>query len=416
MPLHYPQFDRIKDADFAPAFDAGMAVQLHEVRAIADNPAAPTFDNTLLALERSGQVLDRAQTVFYNLVGADTNDARNKLRSEYAPRFSAHNDAILLDGKLFARIESLYSNRAAQKLDAESVRLVVRYYSDFVRAGAKLSPADKEKLKGMNAELATLGSRFTQNVLDEVNAAAVVVDDVKQLDGLTPAQIEAAAQEAKSRNLAGKYVITLLNTTGQPPLSQLTHRPLRQRLYEASVQRGSKGGSFDNREIVARTMKLRAERAALLGFPNYATYGLEDQTARTPEAVNAMLRQLAPAAVANAKREAAALQARIDKEGGGFQLAPWDWSFYTDKVRAEQYAYDASQLKPYLELDNVLEKGVFFAANQLYGLTFKRRTDLPVYHPDVRVYDVVRRQRQAAGDLPRRLLRPQIQARRRMDE
>jgi peptidyl-dipeptidase Dcp len=388
LPLHYPQFDRIRDTDFAPGFDAGMVEQLAEVRAIADNPAAPTFDNTLVALERSGQVLDRAQTVFYNLVGADTNDARNKLRSDYAPRFSAHTDAILLDGKLFARIESLYGRRASLGLDAESVRLIERYHSDFVRAGAKLSAADKDKLKAMNAELATLGSRFTQNVLDEVNAAAVVVDDVKQLDGLTPAQIEAASQEAKSRNLSGKYVLTLLNTTGQPPESQLTYRPLRQRLHEASIHRGSKGGQWDNREIVARTMKLRAERAALLGFPNFATYGLEDQTARTPDAVNKMLRQLAPAAVANAKREAAALQARIDKEGGNFQLAPWDWSFYTEKVRVEQYAFDQSQLKPYLELENVLEKGVFFAANQLYGLTFKRRTDLPVYHPDVRVYDV----------------------------
>ena len=276
LPLHYPQFDRIRDTDFSPAFDAGMAEQLAEVRAIADNPAAPTFDNTMVALERSGQVLDRAQTVFYNLVGADTNDARNKLRSDYAPRFSAHSDAILLDGKLFARIESLHSRRAALGLDAEAVRLIERYHSDFVRAGAKLSAADKEKLKTMNAELATLGSRFTQNVLDEVNASAVVVDDVKQLDGFTPAQIEAAAQEAKSRNLPGKYVITLLNTTGQPPESQLTHRPLRQRLHEASIHRGAKGGQWDNREIVSRTMKLRAERAALLGFPNYATYGLED--------------------------------------------------------------------------------------------------------------------------------------------
>jgi peptidyl-dipeptidase Dcp len=388
LPLHYPPFDQIKDNDFAPAFDAGMAEQLREVQAIATSTAAPAFDNTLLALERSGQVLDRAQTVFFNLVGADTNDARNKLRSDYAPRFSAHSDAILLDGRLFARIQSLYERRATLGLDAEGVRLIERYYSDFVRAGAKLSAADKEKLKAMNSELATLGSRFTQNVLDEVNAAAVVVDDVKQLDGFTPAQIEAAAQEAKARNLSGKYVITLLNTTGQPPESQLTFRPLRQRLHEASIRRGGNGGQWDNREIVARTMKLRAERAALLGFPNYATYGLEDQTARTPDAVNSMLRQLAPAAVANAKREAAALQARIDKEGGGFRLAPWDWSFYTEKVRAEQYAFDASQLKPYLELDNVIEKGVFFAANQLYGLTFKRRTDLPVYHPDVRVYDV----------------------------
>jgi peptidyl-dipeptidase Dcp len=388
LPMHYPQFDRIRDSDFAPAFDAGMAEQLREVQAIANNPAPPTFKNTLEALELSGQVLDRAQTVFFNLVGADTNDARNKLRSDYAPRFSAHSDAISLDGKLFARIETLHTRRTSLRLDAEAVRLIERYYSDFIQAGAQLSAVDKEKLKAMNAELATLGNHFTQNVLDEVNAAAVVVDDVRQLDGLTQAQIDAAGEEARSRNLPSKYVLTLLNTTGQPVESQLTYRPLRQRLHEASVQRGSKGGEWDNREIVARTMKLRAERAALLGFPNFAAYGLEDQTARTPEAVNKMLRQLAPAAVANAKREAAALQARIDKENGGFQLAPWDWSFYTEKVRAEQYAFDESQLKPYLELTNVLEKGVFYAAGQLYGLSFKRRTDLPVYHPDVLVYDV----------------------------
>ena len=388
LPLHYPQFDRIADSDFAPAFDAGMAAQLAEIRAIADNPQAPSFDNTLLAMERSGQILDRATTVFFSLVGADTNDARNKLRSDYAPRFAAHTDAIVLDSKLFARIQALYDQRSTLGLDAEGLRLIERYYADFVRAGAKLSAADKEKLKGMNAELAALSSQFTQNVLDEVNAAAVTVDDVKQLDGLTEAQIAAAAAEAKSRGLAGKYVLTLLNTTGQPPESQLTYRPLRQRLHEASVQRGSKGGKFDNREVVSKTMRLRAERAVLLGFPNHAAYSLEDQTARTPEAVNAMLRQLAPAAVANAKLEAAALQQQIDKEGGKFTLAPWDWSYYSEKVRVEKYAFDETQIKPYLELTNVLENGVFYAANQLYGLTFKRRTDLPIYQADVRVYDV----------------------------
>jgi peptidyl-dipeptidase Dcp len=388
LPFHYPQFDRIKDSDFAPAFDAGMQQQLDEVRAIAESPAAPTFENTLVALEKSGAVLDRATTVFFSLVGTDTNDARNQLRSEYAPRFAAHSDAILLNGKLFARIKALYDQRARLGLDAEGLRLVERYHTDFVRAGAQLSPADKEKLKAMNAELATLGSQFSQNVLDEVNAAAVVVDDVKQLAGLTEAQVAAAAGEAKSRGLDGKYVLTLLNTTGQPLESQLSYRPLRQKLHEASIARGSKGGKYDNTALVARTMALRAERAQLLGYPMHAAYVLEDETARTPEAVNAMLRQLAPAAVANAKREAADLQARIDKEGGGFQLAPWDWSYYSEKVRAEKYAFDESQLKPYLELWNVVENGVFYAANQLYGLSFKRRTDLPVYQPDVRVYDV----------------------------
>jgi peptidyl-dipeptidase Dcp len=388
LPLHYPQFDRIKDSDFPPAFDAGMAGQLKEVDVIANNPKAATFDNTILALERSGRVLDRATTVFFNLVGADTNDERNRLRNEYSTKFAAHDDAINLNGKLFARLDTLYQKRDGLKLDAEGLRLVERYYKDFVRAGAKLSDADKTKLKQMNAELADLNSKFTQNVLDEVNAAAVVVNDGKELDGLTPAQVAAAANEAKSRGLEGKYVLTLLNTTGQPQESELTNRALRQRLHEASIARGSQGGKYDNREIVSRTMTLRAERAKLLGFPNFAAYSLENQTAATPEAVNRMLGQLAPAAVANARREAADLQAVIDKEGGGFQLAPWDWSFYTEKVRAAKFAFDESQLKPYLELTNVYENGVFFAANQLYGLTFKRRTDLPVYHPDVKVYDV----------------------------
>ena len=388
LPLHFPQFDRIRDSDFAPAFDAGMAAQLEEVRAIAENPQPPTFDNTLLALERSGQLLDRATTVFFNLVGADTNDARNALRNDYAPRFAAHTDAIQLNGALFARLQALYAKRGTLGLDAESQRLIERYYSDFVRAGAKLSGPDKEKLKAINAELAALSSRFTQNVLDEVNASAVVVDDVKELDGLSAAQIAAASAEAATRKMPGKYVLTLLNTTGQPPESQLTSRKLRQRLHEASIARGSKGGPYDNREIISRTMRLRAERAALLGFVNHAAYVLADETAETPDAVNRMLRQLAPAAVANARREAALLQARIDAENGGFQLAPWDWSYYSEKVRAEKYAFDGSQLKPYLELDNVLEKGVFFAAGKLYGLRFKRRTDLPVYQPDVRVYDV----------------------------
>ena len=388
LPLHYPQFDRIRDSDFAPAFDAGMAAQLGEVRAIAENPQPPGFDNTIVALERSGQVLDRASTVFFNLVGTDTNDARNALRTEYAPRFAAHTDAIQLNGKLFARLQALYGKRGSLGLDAESQRLIERYYSDFVRAGARLSDTDKEKLKAINAELAALSSRFTQNVLDEVNAAAVVVDDAKELDGLSPAQVAAAASEAASRKLPGKYVLTLLNTTGQPPESQLTNRALRQRLHEASIARGSKGGPYDNREIISRTMRLRAERAAMLGYANHATYVLADETAGSPEAVNRMLRQLAPPAVANARREAALLQARIDHDNGGFQLAPWDWAYYSEKVRAEKYAFDETQLKPYLELDNVLEKGVFFAAGKLYGLRFKRRTDLPVYQADVRVYDV----------------------------
>ena len=388
LPLHYPQFDKIKDSDFAPAFDAGMAEQLKEIDAIADNTAAPTFDNTILAMEKSGQLLNRAQTVFFSLVGADTNDARNKLRADYAAKFAAHSDAIALNGKLFERIDALYAKRDTLGLDAEGVRLVDRYHTDFVRSGAKLSDADKAKLKAMNSELAELGSKFSDNVLKDVNASAVVIDEAKQLDGFTPEEIAAAADVAKSRKLEGKYVITLLNTTGQPPESELTDRSTRQKLHEASIARGSHGGEFDNRAIISRIMKLRAERANLLGYPNHAAYVLADETAKTPQAVNDMLGKLAPAAVANAKREAADLQAMIKKEGGDFELAPWDWAFYTEKVRKDKFNFDESQLKPYFELDSVQQNGVFYAANQLYGLTFKERKDLPVYEPSVRVFDV----------------------------
>ena len=393
LPLHYPQFDKIKDADFAPAFDAGMKQQLDEVEAIANNPAPPTFDNTLIALEKSGAILDRATTVFFSLIGADTNDARKQLQADYSARFAAHSDAINLNGKLFSRIETLYNNRAKLGLDAEGLRLVEKYHDNFVRAGAKLSDADKAKLKDMNAELARLGTKFSQNVLAEVNASYIVVDDAKQLDGLSAEQIAAAAEAAKARKLDGKYVIALLNTTGQPALTNLTNRDLRRRIYEASVSRGSKGGEYDNTALVSRIMTLRAQKAALMGFANYAAYGLGNQTAKTPEAVNAMLGQLAPAAVANARREAADLQAMIDAEQKaagkpGFELQPWDWAFYSEKVRQAKYNFDESQLKPYFELKNVLENGVFFAAGKEFGLSFKQRTDLPVYHDDVTVYDV----------------------------
>ena len=393
LPLHYPQFDKIKDADFAPAFDAGMAEQLKEVRAIADNPAPATFDNTIVAMEKTGQLLDRATTVFFNLVGTDTNDTRKKLQAEYSGKFAAHRDAIALDGTLFARIQSVYDRRDALKLDPESRRLVERYHENFVRAGAKLSDADKARLKAMNAELARLGTQFSQNVLNEVNASAVVVDDVKQLDGLSAEQIAAAAQTAKDRGLEGKYVIALLNTTGQPPLTNLTDRMLRQRIYQASIARGSRGGPYDNTTLVSRIMTLRAEKARLLGFPTYAAYSLQDQTAKTPEAVNAMLGKLAPPAVANARSEAADLQAMIDAEQKAagkpsFALQPWDWAFYSEKVRQAKYSFDESQLKPYFEYKNVLENGVFFAANQEYGLTFKERHDLPKYRDDILVYDV----------------------------
>ena len=393
LPLHYPQFDKIKDSDFAPAFDRGMAEHLKEVQAIAGNAEAPTFDNTIIALEKSGQILSRTSTVFFSLVGVDTNDARKALQAEYAPKLAAHRDAISLDPALFARIQQLYDTRDSLGLDAEGVRLIERYHTDFVRAGAKLSDADKAHLKAINGELAKLGTQFSQNVLAEVNDSAVVVDTKEELAGLTDEQIGAAAAAAKEKGLDGKYVIALLNTTGQPPEAQLQNRALRERLHQASIVRGSRGNQYDNTAIVSQVLKLRAEKATMLGYPTYAAYVLADETAKTPEAVNAMLTKLAPPAVANAKREGAAIQAMIDKEQAAkgeptFALQPWDWAYYTEKVRAEKYDFDESQLKPYLEMKNVLENGVFYAAGQLYGLSFKQRTDLPVYNPDVLVYDV----------------------------
>ncbi|GAB6197235.1 M3 family metallopeptidase [Lysobacter xanthus] len=393
LPLHYPQFDKITDADFAPAFDRGMAEQLKEIEAIANQKAKPTFENTIIAMEKSGQTLGRARTVFGSLVGADTNPARDKIDSEYSSKFAAHYDAISLNPKLFARIETLYNDRAKLGLDAQGVRLVEKYYQDFVRAGAKLSEADKTRAKAINAEMATLGTQFGQNVLAERNDLAVVVDSKAELTGLSDEQIGAAAKAAADRKLEGKYVIELQNTTIQPSLTNLSNRALREKIFKASISRGSRGNKWDNTGIVAKVAKLRAEKAALLGYPTYAAYALEDQTAKTPEAVNEMLGKLAPAAVANARREADALQAMIDKEQKAagkpsFKLEPWDWAYYAEKVRQAKYNFDESQLKPYLELDNVQQNGVFYAANKLYGLTFKERKDLPAYEPDVRVFDV----------------------------
>jgi peptidyl-dipeptidase Dcp len=393
LPLHYPQFDKIKDSDFAPAFDRGMAEQIREVEAIANSAEAPTFDNTIVAMEKGGRILERATRVFYNLVGADTNAARKKIQADYAPKLAAHQDAIYLNPKLFARVQKLFDTRNDLGLDAEGVRLVERYHDDFVRAGARLSDTDKAHLKEINGELATLGTNFSQNVLAEVNESAIVVDTKEELAGLSDEAIAAAAEAAKTRKLDGKYVLALQNTTGQPLETYLTHRALRQRLYEASIARGSRGGQYDNTAIVSKIMKLRVERSKMLGYPNFAAYSLGNQTAKTPEAVDAMLGKLAPPAVANARREAAELQAVIDSEQKAkgqptFKLEPWDWAFYSEKVRQAKYAFDESQIKPYLEMKNVLENGVFYAAGQLYGLSFRQRTDLPVYEPDVMVYDV----------------------------
>ena len=386
--MKYPEFDKIKNKHYIPAFEKGMADHMAEIDAIAERADSPTLENTIISMEKSGALLDRVATVFFSLTSANTNDAMEKIRSEMAPKLSAHSDQILLNGKLFHRVKTIYEQRDQLGLDAESKRLVEKYYTDFIRSGANLSSEEKESLKKINGEMAVLQTTFSQNVLKEVNALAVVVDSKDELDGLSDAAIEAAANEAKSRELDGKYVLTLRNTSGQPPMASLTNRALRERIHKTSLSRGSRGSDFDNRDILANVIKLRAEKAQLMGYDNHAAYSLENQTAQTPKAVNERLSSLAPKAVANANKEATDLQKMIDAEDGSFKLASWDWDFYTEKVRADRYNFDASQLKPYFEMDNVLQNGVFYTATQLFGITFKERFDLPVYQEDVRVFEV----------------------------
>src|SRR5437773_8001343 len=386
LPYHLPPFDQIKDEHFVPAMEAGMRDQLKEVDTVANNSEKPTFENTVVALERTGRSLDRAERTFSNLNACNTNPEMQKIEKEMAPKLSAHRDAIHLNGKLFARIQQLYDNRDNLGLDPESAYLLERYYKDFVRAGAKLSDADKEKLKKINAELATLQTDFEQNVLKEKNASSIVVDKKEELAGWTDDQMKSVVNAAKAEHKEGKFVIQLQNTTGQPLLGSLQNRPLRERIMQASLARNSKGGEFDTRDIVLRTAQLRAEKAKLLGYDDWAAYQLEDQTAHDVPTVNKLLADLAPPAIANAKREAAEQQKIVDQEKSACQIGACDWNFYSEKVRKAKYNFDESEVRPYYELNHVIVDGVFFAANKEYGLTFKERHDLPGYQPDVRVW------------------------------
>lgn len=386
--LRYPPFDRVDDSHYVPAFEAGMEEQLAEIDAIVNQEAEPTVENTLVPLELSGQILNRVANVFFGLISAHTNDAMNEIEAEIAPSLAAHQDQILLNGELFARAKTLYDNRESLDLDPETLRLVEETHREFVRAGAELSEEQQDTLRAINTELAELETEFSQNVLNEVNALYTVIDTREELAGLTEAQIAGAAGEAEARDLSGKFVIPMVNTTQQPMMSALENRDLRERMLAASMSRGHRDGEYDNREIVSRTVSLRAERAELLGYATHADYILDNQTAKTVAAVNERLASLTPPAVANAEREAVDLQAMIDSEGGDFEVAAWDWDFYADKVRQERFEFDASQLKPYLELNSVLENGVFYAANQIFGITFEERFDLPVYQEDVRVFEV----------------------------
>ena len=387
LPYQLPPFEQIRNEHFAPAFDRGMAEQLAEVKAIAERKAKPTFANTIEALECSGVLLGRARRAFGILNGSLTNPELDQLDSQYAPKFAAHGDAIQLNAALFARIQAIYEQRAKLKLDAESKHLVERYYDDFVRSGAKLSEADKAKLRTINADLARVQAQFRQNVLKEVNASAVPVATREELRGLSESEIKAAMTSD------GKYSLRLSNTSGQPVLDALEDAAVRQRVMAASLARGMRGNDFDNRAVVTAIARRRAELAALLGFPNFAAYQLKEQTAGNVEAVNKMLGRIAPAAVANARKEAGEMQ----QLSGSKPLTAADWSHYGEKVRVAKYAFDESQLQPYYELRRVLVDGVFFAATKLYGITFKERKDLKGYTPDMMVFEVFNADGSALG-------------------
>jgi peptidyl-dipeptidase Dcp len=390
-PLQFqaPQFDKIKDTDYQPALEEGMKRQIAEIEAIANSVDAPTFANTIETMERSGELLTRAAKVFFNLTQSNTNDTLQKVEGEEAPKFAAHQDAIFLNPKLFERVKAIYDKRDALGLDAEQKYLVERYYRQFIRGGAQLSEADKTTLRALNQEESKLTTDFRKHVLADTDASAVVVDKKEDLAGMSENDVAAAAQHAKDRGLEGKYVIALINTTQQPALSSLKNRELRARILKASEQRGRHGGENDNQKLVARLAQLRAEKAKLLGYPTFAAYSLDDQMAKKPETAFKLMTDLVPATTAKARGEVAAMQKLIDAQKGGFKLAASDWNYYSEKVRKAQYNLDEAQVKPYFELEHILHDGVFFAANKLYGLTFKERKDLPVYHPDVKVYEVI---------------------------
>ena len=387
LPFHAPPFDKIRDRDYQPAIEAGMAQQLEEIRAIADNPEPPTFDNTLVAMEKTGELFRRASAAFDGVTGANTNPALQKIEEVLAPRLAAHSDAIYLNSRLFARVAAVYQQRDSLKLDPESQRLLEIVYKRFIHAGANATDADKAKLKKLNEEESTLSNAFKNKLLAATRDAALVTTDKSALAGLSDAQVAAAAQAAKARGQQG-YVIPLQNTTQQPSLSSLSDRTTRQTLFENSWTRSERGGDTDTRATIARLAQLRTEKARLLGFPNYAAWKLENQMAKTPETALKFMDDLVPPATANAQSEAKEIQAVIDAQKAGFQLEPWDWNFYAEQVRKAKYDLDESQVRPYFELNNVLQNGVFYAANQLYGITFKERHDIPVYQPDVRVFEV----------------------------
>lgn len=389
-PLQFqtPQFDLIKDEHFVPAFEQGMKEQLAEIDAIVNNTEAPSFENTIVAMEKSGELLTRASRIFFNLNGTDSNDARRAIQTEMAPKFAAHGDNINLNKALFERVEAVYNQRAALNLTAEEKRLVEVLYKGFVRSGAKLNEDQKTRIREINKELSTIGTQFSQNIMALIKNNVVIVEDKAQLAGLSDAQIASLATAASEAGHEGKYLIKITNTTRQPILASLENRDLREKVWRASAERALTGEN-SNADIVPTITKLRAERAALLGYDSYAHFGLESQMAKEPQAVLDMLSSMVPALLQNVDAEAAAIQAKIDASGENFKLAPWDWFFYAEQVRKDKYNLDENAVKEYFEFNRVLKDGVFFTMNRLYGITFKPRPDLPVYHEDVEAYELL---------------------------
>ncbi|KXV77865.1 M3 family metallopeptidase [Acetobacter cerevisiae] len=388
LPYHAPRFDLIKDTDYQPALEQGMAEQAEEMERIANSSEPATFENTISAMERSGRLLDRTLETFSGVYSANTNPVLDKVQEVVGPKLSAHEDSIFLNPKLFARIQYLHARKDTLGLNAEQKQALDVYYQNFVQAGAQLSDDDKAKLRDLNTRLSKLETVFQQKLLAGTKASALVVSDKAKLAGLDAAAITAAQTAATERKLDGKWLLPLQNTTQQPAMETLTDRETRQALFEQSWTRVEKGGDGDTRDTIATIAQLRAQKAALFGYKNYAAYVLADQMAKTPEAVHSFIAQIVPALAAEQKREAADIQKTIAKSGASFELKPWDWPYYAGQVRKARLNFDENQVKPYFELNTVLQDGVFFAANSLYGVTFKRRTDIPTYNPDVMVFEV----------------------------
>ena len=383
LDFELPPFALIKEEHYLPAFYEGCTQQLAEVQAILDTPGAATFENTIVALEKSGQMLMRTLLVFFNKSSSDTNDAMDKIEEEMAPKLAAHQDAINLNPALYARIKSLYDNRESIGLNTEDAWLLERYYKDLIHAGAHLSESERDRLKELNEELSKLETQFSKNVLADTNDLAVLVDTIEELDGLSENEIESAAAAAKDRGHEGKWLIGMVNFSGNPVLDSLTNRALRKKIMQDSLLKGNRANENDNKPVILKVVKLRAERAKLFGKNTHAEHVIAVQTAEHPDNVHAMLRKIAPAAVRNAGAEAQDL-----KKSAGTEIESWDWGFYTEQVRLEKYNIDTTKMRPYFELESVLKNGIFFAANKLFGISFKERPDLVTYHPEARAFEV----------------------------